>query len=173
MGFILRGYTKGQIPRYEKSGLTVISVYPVAEKEVQAALDAVFLDENLKSKLTDDSLAAYLMPSGYMMQGLIVGKGGMAQSRPMMRRRMPSPLFLFYHIRHILNPHSLSGQNRRMIFVRVEGSKNRPLKGHKVLDVGVMRIPQVYVDLDSKGAIQRVMETPPYTAWDKVPMPAF
>jgi hypothetical protein len=115
------------------------------------------------------------MPARYMMQGLIadVGRGSMMKSPPMMRRRIPSPLLLFYHIRHILHPHSLHGGDLRMIFVRLEGSKNRPLKGHEVLDTGVMRIPQFYVDLDSKGAILKVMKTLPYTAWGRLPMPAF
>ncbi len=175
VGFILRGYTKGQIPRYERSGLTIISIYPMAKKEVYSILDAAFEDENISSRLRDDSLAAYLMPARYMMQSLIadVGRGSMAHHRPRMRRRIPSPLLLFYHIGHILHPHSLQGGDLRMIFVRLEGSKNRPLKGHQVLDTGVMRIPQFYVDLDSKGAIKTVMKTVPYTAWGRLPMPAF
>jgi hypothetical protein len=175
VGFILRGYTKGRIPRYERSGLSFISIYQMAEKEVHSVLDAAFEDENISSRLGDDSLAAYLMPSGYMMQGLIADlrRGSMTQSRPMMRRRIPSPLLLFYHMRHILHPHSLHGGDLRMIFVRLEGSKNRPLKGHEVLDTGVIRIPQFYVDLDSKGAVKKVMKTLPYSAWGRLPMPSF
>ncbi len=49
---------------------------------------------------------------------------------------------------------------------------NLLLKGHEVLDTGVMRIPQFYVDLDSKGAILKVMKTLPYIAWGRLPIPS-
>jgi hypothetical protein len=184
--FLLRQYTVNHLPLWKDSNLVVLAVLPEDQPIVERRMADVLSVEEIRARLKENnSYVAYLLPTDYVMQGLIANTGGawmLYMHHHTMARfadwifhpfghlggGQPSVFDAAHHSEHSM----ASGSVRRLIFLRV--SKVVVNTPSDVFAIDAVRTPDFMVDLDVHTLkVLDLKSLPVETAWGRVPTPAF
>lgn len=173
IGFGLREYAKSQIPIIYKDNIVAISLSPMDKAKMEKNLEIALAEEKITSRLNkENTYVLYMLPSGYMMQHLIV-ENPMTESHEEHHGAEAGLAPTLSHIKDmfVLTPQSqLQDIADRIIFTKVE----EKLTPQEALGINVQRIPFLLADIDlNRNKVSLVMETQQRHAWGTIPMPIF
>lgn len=175
----LRNYSISNISVSDIDGLSVISVLPMKESEINDIINFLTKDPDLKKIIGDTNPElAYIMPSDFFLMAIVTDIERLyplefekpVGSNPFIRF---FKIFInytkmqigIYHDEHPL---------KRIIFVSVKDSEGMPLHGPSIFLFGSRRFPLLYVDIDKENnKIISIQDVKPRHKWGDAPMPIF
>lgn len=180
----LREFSKSQITTLKRGNILVISLAPQGKKAVAGFLDISLKDsgvrEQLKRKKAEGTIVAYLLPSDYMMQGLLAASA-MEHEKHHGKASKKGIRFMARHIRDMLMLKPMRQLERldpqatwRMIFTRALTPGGRAVDIDKAMGLNVRREPVFFVNIDPvTKKVTHLMETTPKNLWGNIPLPVF
>jgi hypothetical protein len=180
----LRNYTINHLPLWSEANVVALPILlddrPMLDDRMADILNLTQVSSQIKS---NESYQVYLMPTGYVMQGLIGDTGGdwrLYKQHHTARMITDWVLHPFAHLSgahnsmHDGSMHSEHGKGtvRRLIFLKISNvSVTRP---SDVFAINAVRTPQFMIDVDVHQLnILDSKNLPVETAWGSVPTPVF
>jgi protein-S-isoprenylcysteine O-methyltransferase Ste14 len=187
--FGLRAYTLDSLPLWSDGRITAVAMLPNDLAVLDHRMPAVLEIPEIKAKLAGPtgSVLAYVMPTDYVMQGMIADTGGEWQLYKRHHTLAMISDWIFHPFGHLEGGHfAMHGANgpmaggggsngliRRLIFLRVEGPTG-PHDPSALFAINAQRSPLFLADVDMHTlAVHAVRDLPPDTGWGRVPTPSF
>ncbi len=183
--FLLRDNTVNHLPLWRASNIVALPIVPGDRPMLDHRMSDILQLDEVKSRLRpDQSYLVYMVPPGYIMQGLIGDTGGDWQlykqhhSISMITDWIIHPFGHLeggHHAGHMEAAHAGPGMNsgfvRRLIFVKVDVPLGRPADAFAI---NAVRTPDFMIDVDvHELSVREVRTLPRETAWGRVPTPSF
>lgn len=180
----LREFSKSQIATLEMENIFVISLAPIRGETINSLLDISIKDDRvkwqLKKRKEKDAIVAYLLPSDYMMQGLLA-VSTMEHEEHHGKASKKGVGFMIRHTWDMLTLKPMRQLNNldpdavwRIIFTRALAPGRRGIDELKAMSLSVRREPMFFVDIDPVSEkVIFLMETKPEHLWGSIPMPIF
>lgn len=180
----LREFSKSQIATLERKDIQVISLAPRTEEVIGKLLDISIKDDRVKRQLENEiekgAIVAYLMPSDYMMQGLLTASA-MEHEQHHGRVSKRGIGFMVRHLRDMLVLEPMRQLNKlkldttwRLIFTRALGPGGKRVDISEAMSLHVRREPIFFIDIDPVSEeVTFLMESKPEHFWGNIPMPIF
>lgn len=180
----LREFSKSQIATLKRKDILVISLAPQSKETMSKLLDISLKDTQvrgqLKNKAEKDTIVAYLLPSDYMMQGLIASSA-MEHEEHHGKISRKGIGFMVRHIWDMLTLRPMRQLNNlkqdttwRLIFSRAVGPNGKRVDINEAMSLNVRRKPIFFVDIGPVSEkVTFLMETKPEHLWGNIPMPIF
>jgi len=182
--FLLRDYTVNHLPLWKSSNIVALPIVPDDRRMLDHRMSDILQLDAVKSRLKpDQSYLVYMVPPGYIMQGLIGDTGGDWQLYKQHHSISMITDWIIHPFGHLEGGHHghmgappadggmTSGFVRRLIFVKV----NEPLsKAGDAFAINAVRTPDFMIDIDvHELSVREVKTLPRETAWGRVPTPSF
>lgn len=185
----LRGYTVEQIPIIKAGPLTLVSVFPRPQGDLQELFGVLSAHEETKGDLQSMAQAnmAYIMPGDFFLMALVTDKDRRFSDD--MIERFPEILEwhqykfrgglgrffrIFYNFVRMHGTIETDYDIERFVFVRVTDLKDRLVSSENIFDTGLKRKPTLLVDVDAyTHEILSVVKTSDSHKWGTMPMPIF
>jgi protein-S-isoprenylcysteine O-methyltransferase Ste14 len=188
--FALRAYTVGRLPLWSEGRVAALAILPGDAFMLEHRMGEVLELPGVRSRLAEapGSILVYVVPTQYVMQGMIANTGGEWQ---LYRHHQTLPMiadWIFHPFRHLQGGHMAmhhdsgrpeappagpSGVVRRLIFLRVEPS-GRVATPRGLFGINSVRVPRFFADVDIHNlTLLHVESLGPGTGWGRVPTPMF
>lgn len=180
----LREFSKSQIATLKRKDILVISLAPMREETIGKLLDISLKDNevkrHLKNKIEKGAIVTYLLPSNYMMQGLLTASA-MEHEKHHGKVSREGAGFMVRHIWDMLTLKPMRQLNKlqldtswRLIFTQALGPAGKRVDISEAMSLNVRRKPIFFVDIDPvSGKVKFLMKTKPEHLWGNIPMPIF
>ncbi len=175
----LRNYSVGKISVLGIDGLSVISVLPMEESELNDIMNSLTKEPDLKKIIVDKKPElAYIMPSDFFLMAIVTDIERLyplefekpVASNPFIRFLKIFINYTKMQIGIYHDSHSL----KRIILVSVKDREGRPLHGPLIFSFGSRRFPLLHVDIDKESdSIISIQNVKPRHKWGDAPMPIF
>lgn len=185
LGFGLRAYTKSQMTTIENDGFVAVALTPIPEERLKSIVEIAVDDSDVRSVLASTmeepapTLLAYVLPTGYMMQGLLFDSeehrrhhGEGAQFNIGQALRHLGEMLMLHPFRQL----QMGSQEAqvRVVFMAASADGGRPIPPGGVFGMNVKRTPLMFADVDTRsGRVYMVMKTEQRHRWGNVPVPVF
>ena len=185
--FGLRAYTLDSLPLWSDGPVTTLAILPNDLAVVDHRMRDVLEIPEIKTRLAGqkDPVLVYVMPTDYVMQGMIADTGGEWQLYKRHHTLAMISDWIFHPFGHLEGGHFAThggmgpmaggggGMVRRLIFLRVE-VPNGDQGSSSLFAINARRSPLFLVDVDMHTlAVQTVRDLPQDTGWGRVPTPIF
>jgi protein-S-isoprenylcysteine O-methyltransferase Ste14 len=193
--FGLRTYTIRHLTLWSADNVTAIAILPEDGLKMAHRMADILAMEEVRRRLQPESrYLVYVVPTDYIMQGLIADTGGDWRLYQHHHSWAMITDWIFHPFRHLRQGHRAmagaghhphpgmtpsaehpgAGATRRLIVLRLE---NVPLTASPFADfaLGVHRVPELFFDVDlHQGQLVNLREVPhTTTGWGEVPTPTF
>lgn len=180
----LREFSKSQIATLKRKDILVISLAPRSKKVIGQLLDISIKDDRVKwqleNKIERGAIVTYLLPSDYMMQGLIA----VSTMEHEEHHGKVSKKGVGFMVRHIWDMLTLKPMRQlkksdpdatwRLIFTRALAPGGKRVDISEAMSLNVRREPVFFVDIDPiSEKMIFLMETKPEHLWGNIPLPIF
>jgi protein-S-isoprenylcysteine O-methyltransferase Ste14 len=185
--FGLRAYTLDSLPLWSDGRITAVAMLPTDLAVLDHRMPAVLEIPEITARLAGhkEPVLAYVMPTDYVMQGMIADTGGEWQLYKRHHTLAMISDWIFHPFGHLEGGHfAMHGANgpmaggggsmvRRLIFLRVE-VPNGEQSPSALFAINARRSPLFLADVDMHTlAVQTVRDLPQDTGWGRVPTPIF
>jgi len=189
LAFALRSYTVRTLPMVKAAdSRLVVSVFPRPAQEILAVYQAAFGSAQVRDALQgEEANVVYLLPGDFFLNALLTEEDRRFSDH--MLERFPEILEwhqhrfsgglgkffrIFYNYVRTWGSVETDYEVERLIFMRVDDARGRPVPPADIFKVGLKRRPVLLVDLEASGhAVRSVVITTDNHKWGLMPMPTF
>jgi protein-S-isoprenylcysteine O-methyltransferase Ste14 len=188
--FALRAYTIRHLPLWSDGSVAALAIMPADGPMIRQRMASVLDLPVVRSRVAreDGPYLAYVMPTDYVMQGMIADTGGEWQLYKRHHTFAMISDWIFHPFRHLEGghrgmPHSMGagrpapqgagGTVRRLIFLQVDAPHGAANPAGDFA-IGARRSPLFVADVDFHWlTVANIRDLPRDTGWGKVPTPTF
>ncbi|MBI5741336.1 MAG: isoprenylcysteine carboxylmethyltransferase family protein [Nitrospirae bacterium] len=184
--FFLRAYTISHLPVWTGNNVVAMSILNDDKMVMEHRMADILRMDEIRTRLSDkDKYLVYVLPTHYIMQGLIADTGGDWKLYKQHHAMSMITDWIFHPFSHLSETHQgmhagmqheahsvNGGMTRRLIFLKIGNAESGVLSD--MFSINARRIPQFMIDIDvHELQLIDLKELPGETGWGTVPTPVF